>query len=224
MSATAKVILKSAALYSQSRAALTRKKPKETADAFEARTWSERLHRDDEGVFIPAMAFRNCIAECAKFLSIQIPGKGKSTYTKHFESGILVPSAVPIYHPKTKERIIPPSELGLQVAAAAMNPDLEDVEYARPPHEVYGDWIFTPSDVVAGSGKRVWKCYPIIPAWEGEVTFLILDDTITEDIFKKVLIQAGQLIGIGRFRVRNRGTYGRFSVDSLQWDEGLMAA
>jgi hypothetical protein len=32
----------------------------------------------------------NCIRESAKFLTIQIPGKGKATYTKHFASGIVV--------------------------------------------------------------------------------------------------------------------------------------
>lgn len=224
MPSTAVASLQSLSLYSQSRAALIQKKAKETSQDFEVRTWARRLHTDDEGVFVPPMAFRNCVAECAKFLSIQIPGKGKSTYTKHFESGILVPSAVPIYSPLNRERIIAPSEIGLKVAAASNNPDAEPIEYDRPPHEVYGNWIFTPADGVAGSGKRVWKCYPIIQAWQAKVTFLIMDDTITEDVFKNVLTQAGMLIGIGRFRVRNRGTYGRFGVTALDWKEGLSLA
>jgi hypothetical protein len=36
------------------------------------------------------MAFKNCLAEIAKYLSLQIPGKGKTTYTKHFEAGVMV--------------------------------------------------------------------------------------------------------------------------------------
>jgi hypothetical protein len=63
----------------------------ETARDYEERTWRERAHVDGEGrLFIPPMAFKNCLAEIAKYLSVQIPGKGKATYTKHFLSGILV--------------------------------------------------------------------------------------------------------------------------------------
>lgn len=221
MVATAIATLRSLSLYSQSKPSLMAKRPKETADAFEARTWHYRIHQDDEGVIIPAMCFKNCLSEAAKFLSIQIPGKGKSTYTKHFEAGVLVSKPVPIFSPQNGERIIPPSEKGLEVAAASIDPEAKDVEYSRPPHEMYGDWIFTPADGVAGGGKRVWKCYPMINGWRGDVVFTIMDDTITQDVFKNVLQQAGMLIGIGRFRVRNRGTYGTFAIEELQWKEGF---
>src|SRR5574343_1556357 len=67
------------------------KLPKESAKDYESRTWRNRLHVNDDGfVFIPPMAFKNCLAEIAKYLSVQIPGKGKSTYTKHFEAGVMV--------------------------------------------------------------------------------------------------------------------------------------
>jgi hypothetical protein len=33
------------------------------------------------------------------------------------------------------------------------------------------------------------------------------------------LQQAGNLIGIGAFRVRNNGSYGRYRVDSIDWEE-----
>jgi len=62
----------------------------ESSDTFEARTWRERLHVNVDGnVFIPPMAIKNCLSEVAKYLSETVPGKGKSTYTKHFEAGIL---------------------------------------------------------------------------------------------------------------------------------------
>ena len=83
--------------------------------------------------------------------------------------------------------------------------------------EVEGEWLFVPSDGVRGSGSRVKKCFPIIREWEGEVTFLILDEIITKDAFEKHLREAGQFIGVGRFRPRNNGYYGRFSVESIKW-------
>ena len=88
--------LKSASPYSQSRAHWTDKLEKEGADAYEKRTWRERLHSDPKTgeIFIPQMAIKNCLTECAKFLGRQIPGKGKSTYTKHFEAGLLVKDPV----------------------------------------------------------------------------------------------------------------------------------
>lgn len=130
------------------------------------------------------MSFKNCLAEIAKFLSVQIPGKGKSTYTKHFESGIMV--VEPLVLPICKD-------------------------------EVGEERVFVPSDGRQGGGKRVWKHFPIIHAWEGDVQFLITDDAITPPVFKQHLEQAGSSIGIGRFRPRNRGYYGRFAVENIKW-------
>ena len=158
---------------------------KELARDYESRTWRERLHVTEDGnVFIPPMSFKNCMSEAAKFLGMQIPGKGKSTYTKHVEAGVLVTE--PLILPNAKD-------------------------------SVKGEWLFVPSDGVRGSGKRVDKCFPVIHEWAGEVTFYILDETVTEDVFKKILTQAGMFIGIGRFRPRNNGFYGRFSVESVKW-------
>jgi len=184
---TATCKLSSLSPYSQSRFHDTEKLEKENADDYEKRTWRNRLHVDDAGhVFIPPMAFKNCIAEAAKFLSVQIPGKGKATYTKHFEAGIMV---------------VEPLTL----------PDKADA--------VGGQWFFVPADGRRGSGKRVKKCFPMISKWEGSVTFLILDDTITEETLRYHLEQAGALIGVGRFRPRNNGFYGRFKVEEIIWEE-----
>lgn len=182
---TATVQLRSVSPYSQSKHYTTEKLPKELPKDYEARTWRDRLHTTDSGeVFIPPMSFKNCLSEAAKFLGIQIPGKGKSTYTKHFEAGVLVTDAL---------------MLGINAA------------------DVKGEWLFVPSDGVRGSGKRVDKCFPVIHEWSGDVTFHILDETITEEVFVNVLKQAGAFIGIGRFRPRNNGFYGRFSVESVKW-------
>ncbi len=179
--------LRSISPYSQSRFHDTDKLPKEAADDYEARTWKGRLHVTDDGsVFIPPMSFKNCLSEAARFMSRQIPGKGKSTYTKHFEAGVLV-----------------------------MDPLVLDVKA----DDVPGEWLFVPADGVRGSGKRVKKCFPVIGDWHGSVTFHVLDDTITRDVFLQHLEEAGSFIGIGRFRPRNNGFYGRFEVERLDWTE-----
>lgn len=84
--------------------------------------------------------------------------------------------------------------------------------------DVPGEWLFVPADGKRGSGKRVEKCFPIIHEWAGAVRFLILDEIITKEVFHKVLTGAGQFIGIGRFRPRNNGFYGRFQITELGWE------
>ncbi len=151
----------------------------------EARTWRERCHTDKDGnLLIPPMAFKNCLAEIAKYLSVQIPGKGKSTYTKHFEAGVMV---------------------------------LDGLSLPIKKDEVAGEWLFVPADGKRGSGKRVEKCFPVVQEWNGKVQFHILDDVITPDVFEQHLKDAGNFIGIGRFRPRNNGYYGRFAVKSINW-------
>lgn len=69
---------------------------RELPHEYEERVWRKKMHTSPEGeVLVPALAIKNCIAEAVKFLSsssddMKIQGKGKATYTKHFESGILV--------------------------------------------------------------------------------------------------------------------------------------
>ena len=40
-------------------------------------------------------------------------------------------------------------------------------------------------------------------------------ETITLSVFRKHLEEAGKFIGIGRFRPRNNGFYGRFEVKEI---------
>lgn len=180
--------LKSVSPYSQSRYIQEKKTKDETHAAFEERSWHLRCHFNEAGkVFIPPMSFKNCLSEAAKYKSIQIPGKGKSTYTKHFEAGVLV--VEPLELPVTKETL---------------------------QHE----WLHVPSDGRRGGTTRVEKCFPLIPSWSGSVEFLILDECITEEVFIEHLTDAGSFIGVGRFRPRNNGFYGRFAVESVKWAKG----
>jgi len=71
---------------------------------YEARTWRNRLHVDKDGfVFIPPMAWKNCLSEAARYKSEKIPGKNRQTYTKHFEAGIL--AVDPLRLPMKKEDV-----------------------------------------------------------------------------------------------------------------------
>jgi hypothetical protein len=184
---TALVTISGISPYSQSKFVRVDKLEKESASAYEERNWRERLHVDEQdNVIIPPMAFKNCLAEAAKYLSIQIPGKGKATYTKHFEAGVLV------------------------VNPLVLNLKKQDVAH---------EWLFVPSDGKRGGGTRVQKCFPVIHAeqWGGEVEFLILDETVDQKIFEHVIREAGRFIGIGRFRPRNNGYYGRFDIKKIKW-------
>lgn len=83
--------------------------------------------------------------------------------------------------------------------------------------EVEPEWLYVNADGVRGSGKRVWKCFPLIREWETDVTFYIADDTITKDVFESHLKEAGKFIGIGRFRPERGGFKGRFEVVTAKW-------
>jgi len=177
--------LKSMSPYSQSSYITEKKSRDETHADFEKRSWKQRCHWNDEGkMYVPPMSFKNCLSEAAKYKSIQIPGKGKSTYTKHFEAGVLV-----------------------------VEPLVLDITEDTVAHE----WLFVPSDGKRGGTTRVEKCFPLIPSWSGSVEFLILDEIITQEVFREHITDAGSFIGIGRFRPRNNGFYGRFKVESVQW-------
>lgn len=179
--------LKSISTYGQSKHHETPKLNKELSADYETRTWRERGHYDENGkMFIPGTQFANSLREASKYMSLQVPGKGKSTYTKHFESGIMVIDSIPL--PETRQ-------------------------------SVKNVTVFVPSDGKVGGGKRVTKIFPIVHSWEGEITYHILDDIITADVFEQVLRTSGQLIGIGYWRPRNRGMYGRFSVENIEWIE-----
>lgn len=198
--ATVTTRLKSIAPYSQSKHYKVETLQGESHDDYYRRTWRNHLHFDQKGqVFIPPSAFKNALSEAAKFLAIPVPGKGKALYTKNFEAGVLV--VKPVY-------------LGIQN------------------NQVECETLFLPSNGQRGSGKRVDKYYPLIPAWEAEVEFIVADETVLQSavadkertVFEIVLETTGTLIGIGRFRPRNNGYYGRFSVQSIQINRAARTA
>ena len=183
---TATVTLKSSSPYSQSRFYNTDKLPKELVKDYEIRTWRDRLNTTATGeVYIPPMALKNCLSECAKFLGIQIPGKGKCTYTKHFEAGVMV---------------------------------MDNILLGIKKDEVQCECFYVPSDGVRGSGKRVEKYFPVIPVWSATALIYVLDETVTDGVLQQHLTEAGKFIGLGRFRPRNNGFYGRFAAEIVSWE------
>lgn len=177
------VRLRSLSAYSPSRAHETPRREKEAPDAWEKRTWLEKGHYDgDDKLYIPMMGFKQGLDTAAKFLSQQIPGKGKQTYTKHFLSGVLCSN-----------------NLSTGVAK----------------NDCLCERIYANTDGVRGSGKRVWRLFPKIEKWEGDLTFVIVDMTITPEVFLETLEAAGRFVGVGRFRPERGGTNGRFEV--VKW-------
>jgi hypothetical protein len=128
------------------------------------------------------MAFKNCLSEAAKYLAMQIPGKGKATYTKHFEAGLL---------------ICDPLSLGVRT------------------EDIIGNWLFVPVGGERGGGKRVRRCFPKFDFWKGDLIIHVLDETITKDVLQTHLEAAGSFIGIGTFRPRKNGYFGRFKLNEL---------
>jgi hypothetical protein len=190
--------IRGASQYSQSKPHLDEYGPGESHDDYRNRTWRSHLHVDKDGyVLIPPGAIKNCVSEAAKFLNISVPGKGKNTYTKHVEAGVAC---------------IRPVELGIRAA------------------DVRPETLFLPADGKRGSGKRIWKTYPTMPEWGGDVELIILDETVLQtsrttghSVLQDIVEGAGQFIGLGRFRPRNNGYYGRFSIERFQVLETSLA-
>lgn len=64
----------------------------ENPDAYERRTFRQKAHYVPETgeLFIPPMMLKKTLELAAAYLGMKIPGKGKSTYTQRFKSGLLV--------------------------------------------------------------------------------------------------------------------------------------
>lgn len=159
---------------------------KETWDDYERRTWRNKMHVSAAGsVFIPPMALKMAIVDACQRRGEKVPGRGKTTYKKFFDAGVLC---------------VEPIDLGIAADT------------------IEGEWINANSDGVRGSGKRVKRCFPRIPeGWRGTASLLVLDNTVTKDVFERCLREAGSFVGLGRFRPINGGYYGRFVVEGLSW-------
>lgn len=93
------------------------------------------------------------------------------------------------------------------------------------PSTVSSVTISANADGIRGSGKRVTRRFPVIPAgWSSTFDIYILDPIITEQVFKEMIELAGIFIGLGQFRPQNGGTNGRFRLDKLVWTDNRQIA
>lgn len=188
----ARLTLKGISPYSQSRNHDSPKLDGETADAFDQRTWRNKLNVSPSGeVVIPAHGVMQAFAAAAKYSKRQIPGQGKATWTAKFQAGIAL---------------------------------LEDPSLKISPEDASCITISANADGVRGSGKRVTRRFPIVNEWETTFDVYILDNIITEDVFREMVEISGMFIGLGRFRPQNGGTNGRFKIVNLDWQDNRQIA
>lgn len=101
---------------------------------------------------------------------------------------------------------------------------MEDPSLNIHPDDVVSIAISANADGVRGSGKRVTRRFPIMPAWSATFEVYILDPIITEEVFREMVTIAGMFIGFGRFRPEKGGLNGRFKITSLTWQDGRRLA
>jgi hypothetical protein len=163
----------------------------EAHDAFEARTWRERCHTDADGMVIfPGMALKNMLGDTAKFLGEKVPGKGQSTYTKHFDAGIMVVRNL---------------EFGVHVDDV----DGETLFVPSDGKKGGGSRVEKTFPVLAK-----WEVDAEIIVLDPTL------ETKVEEVVVRYLHHAGKFIGIGRWRPRNGGMNGRFLVRDVVVTDG----
>jgi hypothetical protein len=74
-------------------------------------------------------------------------------------------------------------------------------------------------DGVRGSGKRVPRTFPQVQEWEGQTSFLVMEEKIKAETFERVLRAAGQSIGVGQFRAEKGGLNGRFEIVKVKYEK-----
>ena len=176
--------------YSPSRAFQSEKKSKELPEDFDKRCWREHAHVNAEGeVVLPSEAIRKGIIETAEFL-----GKG----------GFL--------QKKGSAKWTENFQRGLAVTTSA--PIGHTAESMKEPELVYCHADGNPK-----SGKRVWRRFPFFPEWGATLIVHILDDSIPEEVFGRVVDETGVFNGMGRSSPRTKGQLGRFVVEKCEISE-----
>lgn len=178
--------------YSQSKALDIEAIPKngrETPDAYEKRVWREKGHWNDDGLLtIPGISLKFSLIGAVRKFGHQV--KGRKTFTSYFEGGLLPPDNPVIYGPNGET-------------------------YTR--ETIEGQRLHVDANGKPG-GTRVWRIFPTIPdGWTASFEMRVMDRTIVEDIFWKVLGEAGMFVGLGRWRPERGGSNGRFMPIKQEW-------
>lgn len=185
--ATVKFTSALGSFYQPGRAIADRPDKKDAAE-WDAEQWKTRAYWDESGhMMIPGIAFKRSIEEASRYNPKIL--KRQSTYTALFESSLIV---------------------------------MNDIILPATMDTVEGVSLYLPSDGKRSSARgakstRVWRKYPTVKQWSGEITFTIMDDRITEEIFKQAVKDAGMFIGIGTWRPQRGGMNGRFDAKVLSF-------
>lgn len=103
----------------------------------------------------------------------------------------------------------------LEGGVAIVDPAVTDVKADAVTYED----IYSNADGVRGSGKRVYRRFPVMAPWSAKFQALILDPAVTKEIFSQMLEIGGKYRGIGRWRPEKGGQNGRFVIDDLVWQD-----
>lgn len=80
--------------------------------------------------------------------------------------------------------------------------------------------VYANADGIRGSGRRVFRRFPLIDSgWTTSIEIHVIDDELPESVVEKCLAEAGNLIGLGRFRPERGGYLGRFDVLKTEWHQ-----
>lgn len=162
---------------------------KETPEAYDRRTWRSKAHFDPATREVYIPPMALKLAIAEAARRLSIKIPGKRSAT---------------YTKNVLSGVIVTSEIRLGIGIDDLN---EEVVYAN-------------ADGVRGSGKRVLRRFPMIPVgWQGTAEITVIDGEIPEPVVERCLAEAGNLIGIGRFRPQNGGFLGRFEVRSISWHQ-----
>ena len=186
---TATIKIKGLTPYSQSRALQSEKRKEETYDSFDRRVCGEHMHVDAKTGLVFIPAVAILQGMAAAASYLSKGGDIKKKGTATWSQNFLC---------------------GLSVSrGATIGIKPTDVKFER---------VYCNADGKRGSGKRVWRTFPVYEEWAAELTIELLDDTIPEDVFRQVLVAFGLFVGIGRYRPQNGGYLGRFTVKEIKID------
>jgi len=172
--------------YSQSKPLQSERKKEETHDDFDQRIWQERIHHDDAG---NVFIPATCISQ-GLAVSASYLGKGGGLSKKGQATWA--------------ENF----RCGLAIANSP--------KIGKTVDDAVAERVYCHADGKRTCGTRVWRTFPIFHDWAATFVIHILDDTIPEEIFKKVVEAFGLFNGVGRYRPQNNGYLGRFVIEKFE--------
>lgn len=173
--------------YSFSKPHNVPKEEKETADEHDKRTWLEKAYADPETDEAFIPGTAFKFAVAEAAKRLSIKIPGKNKQT---------------YTKNMLSGIICANPVMLGIKRTQLRP--EDV--------------YCHSNGQRGPGTRVFRRFPVTPKdWKSELQVDVIDDEIPKHIVERCVEEAGNLLGVGRFRPATGGYLGRWKVNKVEW-------